>query len=153
MPQFPLPLDVLLPLLGALDVIPGTSPAATTDQAQLIVWGVVSVILNTALSALAVIFSGLRVFRRTPPLHETFATKKELEDLTERVDAKERGLATRIDGKEKDLTEIFRELRTISKALGHLEGLEKLIEANQKSADARFRQIDERLKEITNRLD
>lgn len=103
-------------LLLAVSPIPGTD-AITNDQAQLITWGIAGVILVICMQALSLVFAGVKAMRRTPPLHETYATKVDLKTVSERLEKIETSTNA-------SLNEIFRELRTIGHSLGRLEGKE-----------------------------
>lgn len=121
-------------------VIPGTLPSAVNhDQAQLITWGVAGVILVIAMQALSLVFTGVRAMRRTPPLHETFATKAEAAALSDRIAKSE----ARSDA---SLKEIFDELRTIHRSLGRVEALEGSVKSMHQDTNERLGELNARLK-------
>lgn len=125
-------------LVAYSPVIPGTDPVSS-DQAQLITWGIAGVILVILMQLLSLVFAGVKAMRRTPPLHETYATKGDLSALSDRIAKSE----ARSDA---NLKEIFDELRTIHRSLGRVEALEGTVKSMHEDTNQRLKDITARLK-------
>ena len=130
------PIFALLYLSAA--PIPGVD-AVTGDQARLITWGIAGVILVILMQAANLVFAGIKSMRRTPPLHETFATKIEANALSERI-AKSEAKADAC------LKEIFDELRTIHRSLGRVESIDTMVKSMHEDTNERLKEINARLK-------
>mgnify|MGYP000908343370 CR=1 FL=1 len=138
----------ILALLSLVDSpVPGTEGTAgmTAEQTQLLIWGVLVAAFSVVLNLIGVIFAGIRALRRNPPLHETFATKVELDELAERLDKLDTSIEER-------LKEIFESLRGINRSLGRVEGIETAIRSSQENTSSRFTEISSRLTEIERSL-
>ena len=126
-------------LFSVASVVPSTQPdGISNDQAQLITWGIAGVILVIVMQLLSLVFAGIKSLRRTPPLHETFATKVEAAILSDRIAKSE----ARSDAA---LKEIFDELRTIHRSIGKVEGLEGMIESMHADTNERLKEINARI--------
>lgn len=132
------PLFALL-TLAAYSPVPGSDGGVTNDQAQLISWGIAGVILVIAMQLLSLVFAGIKATKRTPPLHETYATKVEAAALDARITKAE----ARSDA---NLKEIFDELRTIHRSLGRVEALEGSVKSMHQDTNERLKELNTRLK-------
>ena len=127
-----------LAILAAYPPVPG-SDGINSDQAQLLTWGIAGVILVICMQALSLVFAGVKAMRKTPPLHETYATKSEAAALSARIAASE----ARSDA---NLKEIFDELRTIHRSLGRVEALEGSVKSMHQDTNERLKELNARLK-------
>lgn len=134
-------------------VIPGTTPdGITADQAQLIGYGIAGVIFVAALQLLGFVLTAYKTFQKSPPLHETYATKEEVHRAVSGMKSELSTLSGRIGeidgGIDDKLKEIGLTLRTIERALGRVEGIEQSSATLEKQNLDRFNEISKRLASI-----
>jgi tetrahydromethanopterin S-methyltransferase subunit G len=135
--------------------IPGTG-GITADQAQLIGWGIAGVIFVATLQLLGFCLTAYKTFQKSPPLHETYATKDEVRQAVTGMRDQFTALSARIEkvdgGIDEKLEEIFEALRGINRSLGRVEGIEKSTELLEQGNSRRFNEISTRLQSIEEKL-
>jgi hypothetical protein len=140
------------PLLAVADVIPGTFQGITSEQAQLIVWGIAGAIFGAVLQLFGFILIAYKTFQKSPALHELYATKEEVEKSVSGLKGEVSTLSTRLDkvdgGFDDNLREIFDEIRKIHHGLGRIEGLEAASAKLEALNSTRFEEISKRLGSI-----
>lgn len=153
MPPAPL---FLASLFAVADVIPGTANGITADQAQLIVYGIAGAIFGAVLQLFGFILIAYKTFQKSPPLHETYATKEEVDKAVSGLKGELSTLSGRIEdvdgGGDDKLKEIFQTLRTIERAVGRVEGIEQANAKIEAQNLERFKEISNRLSAIENSM-
>ena len=104
-------------LAAALAEIP-----ISADQVQLLIYAIIGAVIVGGLGSIKATLDIVRFFRGDPPSSERYASKADLADVHKKIGEAEARAAKDLHDLKESTSEIFREIRTMSRSLGRIEG-------------------------------